>query len=82
MSSVKCSEYNSRLRIALAKGYCLTCGSQISVCGVSFTAEILCCNCFSVNVFMDSQQPVSARQKPQNTCGETVYGNGAHVDTL
>jgi hypothetical protein len=38
-------------------GYCISCKSQLSVCGVPFTAELGCPKCGAVNIYENSQQP-------------------------
>lgn len=42
-------------------GFCLRCGHRITLCGLPFTADIKCTKCLYINVFRDSQQPVSGR---------------------
>jgi hypothetical protein len=42
-------------------GLCLGCGGKLTFCGVPFTADILCRKCNTINVYKDSQQPVSKR---------------------
>jgi hypothetical protein len=44
-----------------AIGLCLKCGHRVTLCGKPFTAEIPCCNCLFINIFNNSQQPVSGR---------------------
>ena len=39
-------------------GLCLNCHNKLTLCGVPFTLEIMCCKCKKINVYEDSQQPV------------------------
>lgn len=45
----------------IAIGLCLGCGRRITLCGRPFTSEVECANCHTINVFQESQQPVSCR---------------------
>lgn len=40
-------------------GMCINCGKKITLCGKPFTAQIPCHKCLYINVFTESQQPVS-----------------------
>lgn len=39
-------------------GNCLKCGRRITFCGKPFTADIACRQCFHVNHYRNSQQPI------------------------
>jgi hypothetical protein len=42
-------------------GRCLNCGERLTFCGIPFTADIVCQKCKRVNIFVNSQQPISVR---------------------
>jgi hypothetical protein len=44
-----------------AIGMCIKCGHKITFCGKPFSAEIPCSKCLFINVFQESQQPVTGR---------------------
>jgi len=43
-------------------GRCLSCGQRLTLCGVPFTADIMCAKCLTVNVYESSLKPVRVRQ--------------------
>jgi hypothetical protein len=42
-----------------ALGMCLQCGQKLTFCGKPFSAEIPCAKCLYINIYENSQQPVS-----------------------
>jgi hypothetical protein len=40
-------------------GKCLNCGTRLTRCGTVFSAEIRCPVCAALNIYSESQQPVS-----------------------
>jgi hypothetical protein len=44
-----------------AVGMCLRCGRRLTLCGAPFTGEITCRKCNYINIYNESQQPVSGR---------------------
>ncbi len=44
-----------------AIGRCLKCRARLTYCGRPFTAEIPCRMCLYINIYRQSQQPVSGR---------------------
>jgi hypothetical protein len=77
MSSTKCAKYNLMIRLAHAKGYCLACGEQVSLCGIPFSGEIACNKCRAINVFRESQQPTEVRTIALSDHGESMEAGGA-----
>ncbi len=49
-------------------GMCLGCGERLTLCGVQFTLDVHCDKCNSINVYIDSQQPLALRQQRDRTC--------------
>jgi hypothetical protein len=39
-------------------GMCLSCSHKLTLCGIPFTADVVCCKCNKINSFIDSRQPV------------------------
>ncbi len=47
-----------RLRKDEDVGLCISCGHKITLCGIGFTADIVCSKCHIINQFRESKQPV------------------------
>jgi hypothetical protein len=43
-------------------GFCLGCGSRLSICGKPFTADLKCPKCLATNIYEDSFQPSRLRE--------------------
>jgi len=49
---------SARERAKMA-GMCLNCGQHLTFCGAPFTDAIPCRKCLYINIYKESQQPVS-----------------------
>jgi predicted RNA-binding Zn-ribbon protein involved in translation (DUF1610 family) len=56
-SSKKTEKWPKDSNYAKSIGYCLSCKSQLSFCGIPFSTKLECPKCGAINVYEESQQP-------------------------